>query len=217
MEYIILAVILGIIIVSALVGRHKGLVKMVLSMAATVIAILFAVVFTKPVCRGIIDELGLMEDMKKAVGEAFDDVEIEDISYIEELELPDAIKEKIVEGAEGIETSIKEYVVESIATITLSAIVCIVLFVIAIIALSIIISMTDLVVKLPLIAQANRAAGLAAGLIYGVVLVWIWMTVLAAMSGVATSNEILATIHNNKILSLIYDSNPIMNMLTEIM
>lgn len=216
MEYIIVGVVLGIILLSGLIGRHKGLVKMVLSMMATLIAILVASVLTRPVCNVIMDELGLIDEMKQVVEEAFGDVEIKDISYVNDLELPDAIKEKIIEGVEDIDISIKDYVIESIASVALSAIVFLIIFVISIIALSIIIGMTDLVVKLPLIAQANRAAGMVAGLIYGIVLVWIAMILLTAMSGTSWSSDILATIHNNPILSLIYDSNPIMGALAKI-
>ena len=76
--------------------------------------------------------------------------------------------------------------------------------------------MLDIVAHLPIIASANRGAGLVAGLIYGVVVVWICMIVLTAMSSTNLANDILLVIGRNKILSTIYDVNPLMDIVIKV-
>ncbi len=216
MEYLILIVVGFIIVICGFVGRSRGLVKMALSIIATILSILISGIMTKPICEVLKNKLGLMDEMEQVVAEAFKDIDIEDIEYVNDLELPNTLKEKLIEGAQNIEIPIKEYVIESIATVALSAIVFLTIFIILSITLSIIIGMTNLIVKLPLIADANRGAGLVAGIFYGIIIVWILMIVLTALSGTSWSDEILSCIGNNKVLSYIYDSNPIVDVLARI-
>ncbi len=216
MEYGILFAVIAIIVVCGFIGRSKGLVKMVLSMVATIVSILISSVLTSPICEFIKDKFGLMDKIKDIVADSLKDVRVDDASYIEKLELPDVIKEKIIEGMQGIEIPVKDYVIESVASVALSAIVFIVIFIIATIAISVAISVLDILAKLPLIKQANRAAGFVAGAIYGIVVVWVAMIVLTALSSTAWASDILLTIGNNEILSFIYDSNPIIGVLANI-
>ena len=126
------------------------------------------------------------------------------------------IKDKIKENIDKEEISENEYVVEKIATLALSSVVFIVIFAIVIVILGVAISMLDIVAHLPIIASANRGAGLVAGLIYGVVVVWICMIVLTAMSSTNLANDILLVIGRNKILSTIYDVNPLMDIVIKV-
>ena len=216
MEYIIVAAVIAIIVICGYIGREKGLVKIVLSMVATVLAMLISSILTTPICEILKDKLGVVDKIKEIVAESMRDIKIEDVSYLEDLQLPDIIKSKIIEGVQGLEIPVKDYVIESVATVALSAIVFIVIFIIATIAISIAISVLDVIAKLPLIKQANRGAGLVAGLIYGVVVVWVAMIVPTALSSTAWASDILLIIGDNKLLSFIYDSNPIMGILSNI-
>ncbi len=216
MEYGILAAVVAIIVVCGFIGRCKGLVKIVLSMVATIVSIFISSVLTTPVCEFMKDKFDVIDKIKDIVADTLKDVKIDDVSYIEKLELPDVIKDKIIAGVQGIEIPVKDYVIESIASVALSAVVFIVIFVIATIAVSIAISVLDILAKLPLIKQANQAAGFVAGAIYGVVVVWVAMVVLTALSSTAWASDMLLTIGNNELLSFIYDSNPIMGVLANI-
>ncbi len=216
MEYIIVAAVIGIIAICGLIGKKKGLVKIVLSMVATVLAMLVSSILTTPICEFLKEKLGVVDKIKEVVAESLKDIKLDDVSYLEELQLPAIIKDKIIEGVQNIEIPIKDYVIESIATVAMSAIVFVVIFIIATVAISIAIGVLDIIAKLPLIKQANEAGGLAAGLVYGIVVVWVAMIVLTALSSTAWASDILLIIGDNKLLSFIYDSNPIMGILTNI-
>lgn len=216
MEYIIVAAVIGIIAICGFIGREKGLVKIVLSMVATVLAMFLSSILTTPITEFLKEKLGVVDKIKEIVSESMKDIKIDDVSYLEDIQLPDVIKSKIIEGVQGIEIPVKDYVIESVATVALSAIVFLIIFIIATIAISIAISVLDIIAKLPLIKQANRGAGLVAGLVYGVVVVWVAMIVLTALSSTAWASDILLIIGDNKLLSFIYDSNPIMGILANV-
>lgn len=216
MEYIIVAAVIGIIAICGFIGREKGLVKIVLSMVATVLAMFLSSILTTPITEFLKEKLGVVDKIKEIVLESMKDIKIDDVSYLEDLQLPDVIKDKIIDGVQGLEIPVKDYVIESMATIALSAIVFLVVFAIATVAISIAISVLDIIAKLPLIKQANRGAGLVAGLVYGVVVVWVAMIVLTALSSTAWASDILLIIGDNKLLSFIYDSNPIMGILANV-
>lgn len=55
--------------------------------------------------------------------------------------------------------------------------------------------------------------GLIVGLIEGIVVVWIFFTVVTAISGTQTASNILVQIHGNVILESLYNCNPITRLL----
>lgn len=215
MDSMILFAVVMLIVVCGLIGRHIGFVKMILSMAATVVALIIAGVLTPPICQVVKNNMGILDDIKVKVEESIKEAGIEE-DYIEELKIPRVIKDKINENIDKEEISENEYVVEKIATLALSSVVFIIIFAIVIVILGVAISMLDIVAHLPIIASANRGAGLVAGLIYGVVVVWICMIVLTAMSSTNLANDILLVIGRNKILSTIYDINPLMDIVIKV-
>ncbi len=97
-----------------------------------------------------------------------------------------------------------------LADIVLNAIVHIVVFIGVFIAVRVLVSMTGLVSKLPVIKQANELGGLALGLVEGLIAVWILFAVITAFGSTGWAADALASIGSNGFLSFIYDNNPIM-------
>ena len=149
---------------------------------------------------------------------------IEEIS--DKVNLPEsmtnALKEipesEIVDLAESYSsTSVKELTLKIIsvrlADIVLTAIVYILIMVVVFIVLRIIISATGIVRKLPVIKQADQIGGIIAGFIEGLVVVWIFFTIVTAISGTETASNILSQIHGNTFLEALYNYNPITRVL----
>lgn len=216
MEYALVAIVIGIIVLCGLWGKKCGLVRMVLSMVTTAVSLIVAGVLTSPVCGFIKDKFGIYDKVKDSIAQALGEVEIKEAVHVEKLELPSVIKDKILEGIDKIDMPIRDYVIESIANVALTAVVFMLLFVIASIIMGIIISMADIVAKLPVLSQLNSAAGLIAGLVYGIIVVWIGAVVVTACSSTSWANDILLIIGENKLLSFIYDTNPIMVILSNV-
>ena len=111
MEYIIVGAVIAIIAICGFIGREKGLVKIVLSMVATVLAMLISSILTTPISEFLKDKLGVVDKIKNIVSESMKDLKIDDDSYLEDLQLPDVIKDKIIYGVQGLEIPVKDYVI----------------------------------------------------------------------------------------------------------
>ena len=95
----------------------------------------------------------------------------------------------------------------------LTAIAYLVIMVVVSIVLRIVVAATGLIRRLPVIKQADKLGGLIVGLIEGIVVVWIFFTVVTAISGTQTASNILVQIHGNVILESLYNCNPITRLL----
>ena len=232
--------ILGIF---AIIGWRKGVIKIVLSLAAMIVTIVASVVIapvaTSSIKRGTnIDEnqeidnyfaegnelpvnidtsqiANYIESMNVMIGEISDKVNLPESMTNTLKEIPESEIMGIVEDYSS--TSVKELTLKIIsvrlADIVLTAIVYILIMVVVFIALRIIISATGIVRRLPVIKQADKIGGVVVGFIEGIVVVWIFFTIVTAISGTETASNILLQIHGNTFLEALYNYNPITRVL----
>ena len=115
------------------------------------------------------------------------------------------------------EASVKEITIRLIALrladIVLTAIAYLVIMVVVSIVLRVVVAATGLIRRLPVIKQADKLGGLIVGLVEGIAVVWIFFTVVTAISGTQAASNILVQIHGNAILESLYNCNPITSLL----
>ena len=115
------------------------------------------------------------------------------------------------------EASVKEITIRLIALrladIVLTAIAYLVIMVVVSIVLRVVVAATGLIRRLPVIKQADKLGGLIVGLVEGIAVVWIFFTVVTAISGTQAASNILVQIHGNAILEALYNCNPITSLL----
>ncbi|MBQ2983049.1 MAG: CvpA family protein [Lachnospiraceae bacterium] len=221
MDYIILIGVVAVIGLFALVGYKKGMVKIVLSMIAMAVTYILAAALTIPVSMALKTATPVYttieESVEKMVKEAkIDDTKL-DITAIEKLNLPSQIEEKLMDGAEKVTTGFNKYLVSSISNYILKALTFFILFVVIYIVLSIIIKVFDFVSKLPLLNTVNKAGGLAVGAAQGLIIVWIGCLVITAFGDKAWAQEAFRQVNDNKLLTFIYENNPIIFLVTKFM
>lgn len=221
MDYIILIGVVAVIGLFALVGYKKGMVKIVLSMIAMAVTYILAGALTIPVSIALKTATPVYttieESVEKMVKEAkIDDTKL-DITAIEKLNLPSQIEEKLIDGAEKVTSGFNDYLVSSISNFILKALTFFILFIVIYIILSIVIKIFDFVSKLPLINTVNKAGGLAVGAAQGLIIVWIGCLVITAFGDKAWAQEAFRQINDNKLLTFIYENNPIIFLVTKFM
>lgn len=220
MNWILIAVI---VIVAGLgwLGLKKGLIKMVFSLASTVAALLLAMLFS-PVVSGMLkSNEGIVTFFDEKIGalvdftpeEAVQETESEQASLIDALPLPKTFKDSLLKNntveqyismqAENFE----QYVCRQITNMILNAIGFVVTLIVAIIALALLCNALNLLAKLPLLRQINEAAGLAAGVGEGILLVWILFAVLTMFAGSAFGRDAMEMIAGNPLLDFLYKNN----------
>ena len=115
------------------------------------------------------------------------------------------------------EASVKEITIRLIAfrlaDIVLTAIAYLVIMVVVSIVLRVVVAATGIIRRLPIIKQADKLGGLIVGLVEGIAVVWIFFTVVTAISGTQAASNILVQIHGNAILESLYNCNPITSLL----
>ncbi len=64
--------------------------------------------------------------------------------------------------------------------------------------------------RLPIIRTANRALGLGAGILQGLLIVWMLMMVLSFFAATPAGQNLMAQVYDNPFLELLYNTNPLM-------
>lgn len=137
---------------------------------------------------------------------------------LDELPVPDSIKNKISGGVADYSGKTAEiynnFVVETVSGIIFSAIVYIVMFVLLLALAGVIGILLNVIEKLPVLKQINKLAGGVAGLVKGLLIVWIVAILVMILSNTPIGIKIAADIDGNVFLKFLYDKNLIMYFLT---
>jgi uncharacterized membrane protein required for colicin V production len=220
MNWILIAVI-AILGIMGFVGFKKGFIKMVFSVASTIVALLVAMLFS-PVVSGMMKNneaiVGFFDEKISAIvdftsEEAQEETEGKQQSLIDSLPLPETFKETISENntlenyAAMQAQNFEEYVCRQITNVIINAIAFVVTLLLAIIALAILCFALNLLAKLPLLKQVNATAGLAAGVLEGLLIVWILFVILTMFAGSDFGSKALAMISENPLLDFLYKNN----------
>lgn len=215
MDYAILIGVLAVLGLSALYGYKRGLVRILLSMVAMLVTFVLAGLLTIPVSAMVEAVTPLDEKISESVTELVAENEVVDIAGIEKLDLPEPIKEVLVEGATAIETGFNEYIVTAIADMLLRAIVFFILIIVIYIVVRIVIKMLDFISRLPVVNTINKSGGLVVGLLQGLLIIWIACLVVTAFADKPWAQEVFAQINANSLLTFIYNNNLITFIVTK--
>ena len=215
--------ILGIF---AIIGWRKGVIKIVLSLAAMIVTIVASVVIAPVATSSIKRGTNIDENLAQSIYELLSDNKEIDNYFAEGNELPVNIDtSQIANYIESMNVMIGEIsdkvnlpesmtnTLKEIPESEIMGIVDILIMVVVFIALRIIISATGIVRRLPVIKQADKIGGVVVGFIEGLVVVWIFFTIVTAISGTETASNILLQIHGNTFLEALYNYNPITRVL----
>lgn len=174
-------------------GCRNGFAKTLINAFANVISVVFSVMFTNPVARMICNS---------PIGTVIQNSAISSVRSTE----------KLSEAAVGVAADGICLGVSSIISFILIALV-------VRIAVSFIAHTVDLVAKLPLIKQANRALGAIMGGISGFLICYVVIGFVFALShsGAMELDGVVTSIENSFLCSIIYYNNIIGNALSSVL
>jgi uncharacterized membrane protein required for colicin V production len=224
MNWLLIAVV-GILAINTLIGLKTGFIRMVFSLCSLVLALILTVWISPLVndfmrgnekfYNGISDKVEKMLPLEKETKQVNDQV-----SYIEGLKLPQSIKDTLIVNnnsdvykALSI-TNFREYLSNYITGIIINALSFIATFLVLLILLWALCLTLDIVSKLPLINQVNKTAGLLAGLIHGLIVVWLFFILITVFGSTELGQKALQMIGDNEFLSLIYNNNFLLGFIT---
>lgn len=226
MNWLLIAVII-LLAVYAIRGRQEGFIKTVFS----IFSILIALVLTYQVQPYVSKALQHNEKIVSYVEEKVDrSIELkkkgkgitEQRTAIEELSLPGALKKSLIENNNTevykalVVDKFEDYISSYLALIIINALSFVLVFLIIYIALFVLSRMLDIISHLPIINGLNKTAGLLVGLLRGLIVIWILCIILTIFSSTKTSQMLFGYINDSYILSIIYDNNILMHIITNI-
>lgn len=157
----------------------------------------------------LLEQLEGREDLQSITGQ---------VSYIEELPLPQTVKDKLTENNNteiyqrlAVET-FADYLGKYLSYTIINGICFLISFVIATILMYMILYAVDILTALPVIGTLNRIGGICIGCVQGILWVWVIFLVITILCNTQVGIYLQGQIQADPILTWIYDHN----LLTEV-
>ncbi len=224
MNWLLIAV-LAILVINSLIGMKAGMIKTVFSLLSMVVAVILTIWLSPyvnsfmrgndKIYNGISSKVDVMLPFSEEEANSGDQA-----TMIEGLSMPESIKDSLIENnkaevyeALGI-TGFKDYVSNYLTGIIINAMAFLITFIVILILLWVICIALDIVSKLPLLKQINKTAGILAGLVHGLVIVWLFFILLTVFSSTELGQKALQMIGESQLLSFIYNNNYLLTFIT---
>ena len=210
-------------------GLHRGFIKKSVSAVSLVVTLVLVTYLTPQITTFIQDYTSLHESLQEKCSEVFLDgeynpeVKNDQIMMIENMDLPENMKEMLLENNNNEAydllkvTGFHDYVGAYLANIIINTLAYFLTFVIIWTVLRAILLALDVVAKLPLLHGINQLAGGVLGLVVGVVLVWIAFLLVTILCNGDIGREFFRLISENPFLLFLYSQNVILKIVLGLM
>lgn len=174
-------IIIAILALSIFLGYKKGLVELGIGLCAGIIAIVIALVLYRPITNIVINTTNIDENIEQQIIE----------------------KSKTNEIAEQIAPE----VAQELSYNVIRAVVMIALYIIAKIALRFVTALANLIAKLPILDQFNKAGGLIYGAIRGLLIIYVALLIVSFIGQINPQNKVNSEVQKSFITKEMYNKN----------
>lgn len=212
-------VLIAILSLFIFIGWKRGLVMSVFLLGSTIVAIFLASVFSPVVATGL-EKMGLPEKMaptfssyaEDAINEKLEEkATIKTEQAVENLPLPGFVKDKVVEKVDEVAAEEVSKIADSIgmeaAKAVCALIAFVLIFVLVLILMQVVKGVLKFAVKLPLVKQVDKTAGIAVGFVQGGLLIFIALLLVSILSSFSFMQGTIEAIENSTITKFLYESN----------
>lgn len=219
---ILLIVVLLIFAGFGLHGYLRGLVRVVFSLVAVFLSIGIATALAPYTAHFLQTQTPLYDTIQEKCTDylqATVDDEIQHKAQGQEeisvfgMRIPQEIQEMFLENAAGQADSfmenagIYERIGDFVAEQIIQRLAWVLSFVAVLILLAIVVHFLDIIARLPVLENINRIGGLAAGLLEGLIVVWILLFVIVLCQGTDFGREMMASVEGNFFLKALHENN----------
>ncbi len=227
---ILLIVVVAILIICAINGYRKGFLRIAISLFSIILVICVVTVISPYVSNYLTNHTKVYEHLKTKVVEVFADnnaqydntIEENQIKTIESYDLPEIITACLInnnktEVYQSLMVSLfEEYVAGYLAKMIINAVSFIGCFLMLWVLTTFVIFSADIIAKIPIIKGFNRLLGCIAGLIKGLLIVWVGFFVAIIFFGNTIGSHMLLYINDSVILSVLFNNNLLAKFITSI-
>lgn len=139
---------------------------------------------------------------------------------INSYDVPDILKENLlINNTKEMYTKLlvdlfEEYVSAYLAKTAINAASFIIIFIALLIAFKILLTVVDLISRIPIIKGFNKFAGGCVGLIESLIIVWVFFFAIVIFIGDETSASLFAMIQQSKLLTFLFNNNALMSLIS---
>lgn len=231
---IVMVIVLALLVFLVIRGYMKGFLRVALTTFSLVVIIAVSMALVKPL-SSLLENTFIGTSVETRVS-AYIDGKIESFtggseiesntgeqeSFLDTLPIPGFLQDNL-KSANTLEeyvnmgvTSFREYTTAKVSGIIIYVIAYIILIVLAAIAVRVVIKLLGLINKIPIIGGFNRIMGALLGLVEGALILWILGVVIMVFSGSETGGSIVGMIHENRVLTYIYENNLLISIFGKI-
>ena len=220
MGIILDVVIISIMALSIFLGYRKGLVKIAVKLCAFLIAIIVSIVFYKPVSNIIINNTQLDEKIESAIIEN-GSIKIEEDEIRKDEQGEQQTNESFLENVQGyVDETITETqnelvrkAAKEISGRLINIIVIVGLFIMTRLILILLVLISDVITNIPIIKQFNKIGGILYGIIRGLLLIYVTLSIVFLVVSISGNSNILQTIESSVLTEFMYESNILLNII----
>ena len=222
MSFIVDIIILLIIGLCVFLGYKNGLAKSLLKLCTSIIALVVALMLFRPLVDFVVNHTTIDENIQLSLERIMKNGIEQDSSENTQIVKEDSgMPKPVVEYLNNnFKSAVEEKQEEAVTVVARNAaiiivnVACVIVLYIAVkVLLKILTILTDFITKIPLIKQFNEVGGLVFGLLQGIVIILIIMTLVSILSPLTGNYFISNLIQESKIGSFIYNSNVILNII----
>ena len=224
----LLAAVIAILVISAVNGYRKGFLRIAISLFNIILVICIVTVISPYISNYLTNHTKVYDHLKQKVVEVFADnnaqydntIEENQIKTIESYDLPEIITSCLINNNtsevyhELMVTLFEEYVAGYLAKMIINAISFIGCFLMLWIFIWFILFSADIIARIPIIKGFNKLLGLFAGLVKGLLIVWVGFFIAIIFFGNTIGSKMIASINSSVILTLLFNNNLLAKFIT---
>lgn len=207
-------IILIIIAICIFIGYKRGLIKCAINVLSFFIAIIVVILLTTPISNLIINNTKIDDNMQNTI---IKNLNIEGANEIKISDnAPEVVREYVNDMMSDLAnntTNVAQALAENISIIIINIAVAIILFVGTKLALAFVKVLADILGKLPLIKQFNKAGGIIYGIANGIVTVYTLLALISIIVPLLPDASIVDAINQSMLGKAMYDNNIILKII----
>ena len=198
MGIIIDIIIIAIIALSTFLAYRKGLISLAVKLFAFIIAIVITSILYQPITNFVINTTGIDEAIENAILEKTSEI------MIEQSEEKPEIANQLIDDAKN---NILPETARNLAINIVRGIVLIVLIVAIRIALNFVTALANIIAKLPILNQINKAGGIVYGVFRGIIIVYAILLLVNFAGQLNVNNTLYKSVNQSSIGKLMSQNN----------
>lgn len=215
MAIVIDLAVIGIILLTTFIGYKRGLIGVAFKILSFIIALVITLILFKPVSSFIMNKTELGTTINTAITEKLESQNIESGEIKkEETDLPnvvvDYVNKQITNTVNEAKNSLVETLAKDLTETIINIIVIVVIFIISKILLLFAKTILEAVAELPILKQFNEIGGIIYGLLKGILIIYVILTIISLILPMMDKNSILQAINSTILTKILYNNNLIL-------